>query len=158
MVTANPPTIFETDALEGPDTRATSSAHRKIELQSPADLAYLIANVSRAARAKIDTHLPPDAAPESGEDALRQRVESLVEEYIRRTFEGVKEGVSVNGMGVGEMEEVLGRVGEGEGEFLLAMISFTAVLRRSWIVGGVGSGFLLFFFFFHACMHLCSLC
>ncbi|KAM0696716.1 hypothetical protein Q7P36_003965 [Cladosporium allicinum] len=104
-------TIFESD-IEG--TRATASAHRKIELQSPADLTYLIANVSRAARSKIDTHLPPDAAPESGEDALRRRVEVLVEEYIRKTFEGAKEGISVNGMGVGEMEEVLKRVGEGE--------------------------------------------
>lgn len=83
------PSIFESD-IEG--ARATASAHRKIELQAPADLTYLVANVSRAARAKIDTHLPPDAAPESGEDALRRRVEALVEEYIRRTFEGAKEG------------------------------------------------------------------
>jgi kinetochor protein Mis14/NSL1 len=110
----NMATIYESDTLEG--TRATASAHRKIELQSPADLSYLIANVSRAARSKIDTHLPPDAAPESGEDALRRRVEVLVEEYIRKTFEGAKEGISVNGMGVGEMEEVLKKVGEGEGE------------------------------------------
>lgn len=114
-------TIFETD-IEG--ARATASAHRKIELQAPADLTYLIANVSRAARAKIDTHLPPDAAPESGEDALRRRVEVLVEEYIRKTFEGAKEGISVNGMGVGEMEEVLARVGEGEGEFFSCLVAF----------------------------------
>jgi kinetochor protein Mis14/NSL1 len=112
---ASAPTIFETDTLTGP--RATASAHRKVELQAPADLAYLIANVSRAARTKIDTHLPPDAAPESGEDALRRRVEALVEEYIRQTFEGAKEGMEINGMGAGEMEEVLKRVGEGEGEF-----------------------------------------
>jgi hypothetical protein len=110
------PTIYDLDTLTGP--RATASAHRKVELQAPADLAYLIANVSRAARAKIDTHLPPDAAPESGEDALRRRVEALVEEYIRKTFEGAKEGMEINGMGAGEMEEVLKRVGEGEGEFL----------------------------------------
>ena len=115
-------TIYESDTLEG--ARATASAHRKIELQSPADLSYLIANVSRAARAKIDTHLPPDAAPESGEDALRRRVEVLVEEYIRKTIEGAKEGISVNGMGVGEMEEVLKRVGEGEGESFLAYLVF----------------------------------
>jgi hypothetical protein len=110
------PTIYDLDTLTGP--RATASAHRKVELQAPADLAYLIANVSRAAHAKIDTHLPPDAAPESGEDALRRRVEALVEEYIRKTFEGAKEGMEINGMGAGEMEEVLKRVGEGEGEFL----------------------------------------
>ena len=120
------PTIFDSDTLTGP--RATATAHRKIELQSPADLSYLIANVSRAARAKIDTHLPPDAAPESGEDALRRRVEALVEEYIRRTFEGAKEGMEINGMGAGEMEEVLKRVGEGEGEFILFLFSFFGFL------------------------------
>jgi kinetochor protein Mis14/NSL1 len=52
---------------------------RKIELQSPEDLRYLVDNVSRAAREKIDLHLPPNAAPE-GEDALRRRVEELVQE------------------------------------------------------------------------------
>ena len=42
------------------------------------DLTYLIANVTRAAREKIDRHLPPDAAPD-GEDAMRRRVEQLVD-------------------------------------------------------------------------------
>lgn len=69
--------IFESNTLQLGE-RATEKAHRKIELQSPADLTYLIANVSRAARLKLDRHLPPDAAPE-GEDALRRRVEQLVE-------------------------------------------------------------------------------
>lgn len=58
----------------------TERAHRKVELQSPADLAYLLANVQRAARQKIDTHFPPEAAPEGGEDAMRRRVEELVDE------------------------------------------------------------------------------
>ncbi|KAH0543979.1 hypothetical protein FGG08_001746 [Glutinoglossum americanum] len=57
-----------------------SSHHRKIELQSPEDLRYLIDNVSRRAREKIDLNLPPSAAPE-GEDALRRRVEELVHEF-----------------------------------------------------------------------------
>lgn len=48
--------------------------HRKIELQEPDDLRYLIANVRRAADAKIDLALPPI----EGEDALRQKVEELV--------------------------------------------------------------------------------
>lgn len=128
--TTSAPSIFDRDTAD-PATEATrratgaaTAAHRKIELQAPADLTYLVSNVSRAARTKIDTHLPPDAAPESGEDALRRRVEALVEEYIRKTFEGAKEGISVNGMGVGEMEEVLARVGEGEGMSLLLFISF----------------------------------
>lgn len=59
--------------------RATENAHRKIELQSPLDLQYLVANVQRAAREKLDAHLPPNAVPD-GEDALRQRTEELVEE------------------------------------------------------------------------------
>ncbi|KAK5168778.1 uncharacterized protein LTR77_006087 [Saxophila tyrrhenica] len=92
-----------------PGARATESAHRKIELQSPADLTYLIANLTRAAREKIDRHLPPDALPE-GEDAMRRRVEVLVDEYIRNTFGLAKGSIEVNGMGAEEME-----VG-GEGE------------------------------------------
>ena len=56
-----------------------TSHHRKIELQSPEDLRYLMDNVSRRAREKIDLNLPPSAAPE-GEDALRRRVEELVHE------------------------------------------------------------------------------
>lgn len=39
----------------------------------------MIANVTRAAREKLDKHLPPDASPE-GEDALRRRVEQLVDD------------------------------------------------------------------------------
>ena len=109
--------IFESNnSLAG--TRATESAHRKIELQSPADLTYLIANVSRAAREKIDKHLPPDAAPKGQEDEMRKRVEALVDDYIRNVFAGAKNSMSVNGMEVGEMEEVMGRVREGEGMWL----------------------------------------
>ena len=55
------------------------TAHRKIELQAPADLAYLESNVRLAARQKIDRDLPASAAPE-GEDKLRRRVEELVDE------------------------------------------------------------------------------
>ena len=70
--------IFESTAPQQ-GRRATETVHRKVELQSPADLTYLIANVSRAAREKLDKHLPPDATPE-GEDAMRRRVEQLVDE------------------------------------------------------------------------------
>lgn len=54
------------------------SHHRKIELQSQADLQFLEGNIRRAAKSKIDLHLPLSAAPE-GEDALRKRVESEVD-------------------------------------------------------------------------------
>ncbi|GAB1740273.1 hypothetical protein NU219Hw_g5388t2 [Hortaea werneckii] len=105
--------IFESSfAPQG--QRATEAAHRKIELQSPADLTYLIANVSRAAREKIDKHLPPDAAPE-GEDAMRKRVEQLVEEYIRNTFNAAKNSMSINGMDSREMDAELAKAQEGEG-------------------------------------------
>ncbi|GAB1740272.1 hypothetical protein NU219Hw_g5388t1 [Hortaea werneckii] len=104
--------IFESSfAPQG--QRATEAAHRKIELQSPADLTYLIANVSRAAREKIDKHLPPDAAPE-GEDAMRKRVEQLVEEYIRNTFNAAKNSMSINGMDSREMDAELAKAQEGE--------------------------------------------
>jgi hypothetical protein len=51
--------------------------HRKIELQAPADLAYLETIAKRVAREKIDRDLPPS---EEGEYALRRDVERLVEE------------------------------------------------------------------------------
>lgn len=81
----------------GGDVRAvtTEQAHRKIELQSPADLTYLIANVSSAAREKIDRDLPPDSSIASGEgegkdsvggqDAMRVMVEGLVDEVCNST-------------------------------------------------------------------------
>lgn len=50
--------------------------HRKIELQAPDDLRYLVDNARRAANEKIDRSLPPI----EGEDALRRRVEELVHE------------------------------------------------------------------------------
>ncbi|TKA79196.1 hypothetical protein B0A49_02167 [Cryomyces minteri] len=88
------------------------TAHRRIELQSPADLSYLIANASRAARQKIDLHLPPSAAPQ-GEDALRRRVEELVEQYIRATFVLAKPSLSINGMD--PAAELLSAAQKGEG-------------------------------------------
>jgi kinetochor protein Mis14/NSL1 len=48
--------------------------HRKIELQSPDDLQYLVSNIRRAANEKIDKDLPPI----EGEDKMRERVEELV--------------------------------------------------------------------------------
>lgn len=47
---------------------------RKIELQEPDDLRYLLANTRRVAAEKIDVALPPI----EGEDVLRQKVEELV--------------------------------------------------------------------------------
>ncbi|TKA73910.1 hypothetical protein B0A55_05044 [Friedmanniomyces simplex] len=107
--------IFESNVPQD-GTRATEMAHRKIELQAPADLTYLIANLSRAAREKLDKHLPPDAVPE-GEDAMRTRVEELVDdvrEYIRNTFTAAKDSMSINGMDAKEMEAEVAKAQEGE--------------------------------------------
>jgi len=51
-----------------------AESQRKIELQSPDDLQYLVSNVRRAANEKIDKDLPPI----EGEDKMRERVEELV--------------------------------------------------------------------------------
>ena len=83
--------------------RLRTSEFRKVELQSPADLQHLEATARRAARAKIDRALPPSAAANgsSGEgDVLRRRVEQLVDEYIKNTFQGVRANVVVNGVDV----------------------------------------------------------
>jgi hypothetical protein len=48
--------------------------HRKIELQTPDDLQYLVSNIRRAANEKIDKDWPPIEE----EDTMRKRVEELV--------------------------------------------------------------------------------
>ena len=55
------------------------SHHRKIDLQSPSDLTYLLNNIKTAARQKIDLAIPPSAAPE-GEDNYKSKVDELVQE------------------------------------------------------------------------------
>ncbi|KAI8633522.1 hypothetical protein F5Y19DRAFT_470757 [Xylariaceae sp. FL1651] len=71
---------------------------RKIELQAPEDLAYLVANVRRAAASRIDEAFPP--VEDSSEDELRTRIEELVNEYITRTFTLAAPNLSINGLPV----------------------------------------------------------
>lgn len=55
------------------------SAHRKIELQSPEDLTYLINNVRRAAAEHVGAAFPPVEGDDAAEeDELRVRIEGLV--------------------------------------------------------------------------------
>lgn len=79
-----------------------SEAQRKIELQAPDDLAYLLTNVRRAAAARLDEAFPPvdgaDAA--AGEDELRTRIEKLVDDYITKTFTLAAPNLSINGLPV----------------------------------------------------------
>ena len=56
------------------------SHHRKIDLQSPADLTYLLNNIKNAAQQKIDLAIPRSAAPQGEDDAYRTKVEELVQD------------------------------------------------------------------------------
>lgn len=105
------------------------SQHRKIELQSPADLTYLTTRLRTAARQKLDLHLPP-VSDTTEPDELRKHVEQLVDEFVAQVLLGMRANVGINGMDVVErsregVEEGLeglggvggaGGVGEGEGE------------------------------------------
>ncbi|KAI1173408.1 hypothetical protein F4777DRAFT_580987 [Nemania sp. FL0916] len=71
---------------------------RKIELQAAEDLAYLIANVRRAAAARIDEAFPP--VDDNTEDVLRTRIEQHVNEYITQTFTLAAPSLSINGFPV----------------------------------------------------------
>lgn len=61
-------------------TAAMDGANRKVELQSPEDLTYLITNVRRAAAEHIGAAFPPVDGDDAGtqEDELRVRIEALV--------------------------------------------------------------------------------
>lgn len=47
---------------------------------------------------------------------MRKRVEQLVDEYIRTTFDAAKDNITINGMETREIEEELKKAREGEGE------------------------------------------
>lgn len=77
---------------------AAASAHRKVELQSPEDFTYLLNNVRRAAAESISAAFP--LADDGAEDALRARIEELVNDYIARTFALAAPNTSINGLPV----------------------------------------------------------
>lgn len=56
-----------------------SQVQRKIELQTPEDLSYLIANVRRAAAERLNEAFPV-VEGNYGEDELRTQIEKLVNE------------------------------------------------------------------------------
>lgn len=58
---------------------AVSAHQRKIELQAPEDLTYLLANIRRAAAERINEAFPPVEGAQ-GEDELRNSIEELIEE------------------------------------------------------------------------------
>lgn len=56
-----------------------SQVQRKIELQAPEDLSFLIANVRRAAAERLNEAFP-HVEGNDGEDELRNQIEELVNE------------------------------------------------------------------------------
>lgn len=75
------------------------SEHRKIELQSPADLTFLTSQLRTAARQKLDLHLPP-VNDSSEPDELRRHVEELVDAFVAQMLNGIRKNVSINGIDV----------------------------------------------------------
>lgn len=75
-----------------------ASHYRKVELQSPADFAYLYANTVALSRRKLDLHLPPSATTDNTPDPMRERVRELVDEFIDRTFTAASHSISINGL------------------------------------------------------------
>lgn len=69
-----------------PDSQA-SQVQRRIELQSPEDLAYLIANVRKAATAHLDEALPRIEGQR--EDKLRDEIAALVNQACSSLSETV---------------------------------------------------------------------
>ncbi|KAK2591599.1 hypothetical protein QQS21_010696 [Conoideocrella luteorostrata] len=67
-----------------PDSQA-SQAQRRIELQSPEDLAYLIANVRKAATAHLYEALPKIDG-QNDEDKLREHIGTLINQ-VKHTLE-----------------------------------------------------------------------
>jgi kinetochor protein Mis14/NSL1 len=107
---------------------APNSQHRKIELQSPQDLAYLQNNLVASARQQLDLQFPlsalqdiqaqpatvisldgvkgdqaseslrPNEHAQQEEDPLRARVRQLVDAFVARTWDGAAQNITVNGM------------------------------------------------------------
>ncbi|KAK4664962.1 uncharacterized protein QC763_509230 [Podospora pseudopauciseta] len=78
------------------------SIQRKIELQSPDDLRYLITNVRKAATDSINAAFPPVLDDEGNpipqeEDELRNEIDKLVNDYITRLFTLSLPSLSING-------------------------------------------------------------
>lgn len=82
------PNIFESSAPQLGGVRGTETAHRKIELQSPADLTFLVAKLTEAARERIEKQFPStskegeNGAGSEEEDAEKEKVKRRVEELV----------------------------------------------------------------------------
>ncbi|KAL1843564.1 hypothetical protein VTJ49DRAFT_847 [Mycothermus thermophilus] len=78
-----------------------AQTQRRIELQVPEDLTYLIDNVRKAAADSINAAFPPvDDQLDGQEDELRNRIEELVNDYILQTFTLAAPNLTINGLPV----------------------------------------------------------
>ncbi|EGY17178.1 hypothetical protein VD0002_g3461 [Verticillium dahliae] len=75
-----------------------STEQRRIELQAPEDLAYLLSNVRRAAQDHLNDAFPPMEGNAGDEDELRIQIEKHVNEYITKTFTHAAPNLSLNGL------------------------------------------------------------
>ncbi|KAI4223339.1 MAG: hypothetical protein L6R36_005488 [Xanthoria steineri] len=73
--------------------------HRKIDLQSPADLTYLHTNIKHTAQQKLDLAIPASATPANEpDDSFRPRVQQLLSEYITQTLTLALPSLAINGL------------------------------------------------------------
>ncbi|KAL8970478.1 MAG: hypothetical protein Q9197_003789 [Variospora fuerteventurae] len=72
--------------------------HRKIDLQSPADLTYLQTNIQLSAQQKLELAIPASANPAGASDAFRPQVQRLVQDYIAQTLSLALPSLAVNGL------------------------------------------------------------
>ncbi|KAL1597253.1 hypothetical protein SLS60_008837 [Paraconiothyrium brasiliense] len=111
--------------------------YRKIELQSPADLAHLTSQLRTLARQKLDLHLPPQPDT-SAPDDLRTQAEALVDAFVAQILAGMRHNISINGVDViarGDMDEN-GDVAETKEEVVIEEFeAFDEKLRKR--VGGL---------------------
>ncbi|KAL8915566.1 MAG: hypothetical protein Q9171_000131 [Xanthocarpia ochracea] len=72
--------------------------HRKIDLQSPADLNYLHTNIKHSAQQKLDLAIPTSATPTNEPDSFRPQVQQLIQEYITQTLTLALPSLAINGL------------------------------------------------------------
>ncbi|KAI4098996.1 MAG: hypothetical protein LQ339_006189 [Xanthoria mediterranea] len=73
--------------------------HRKIDLQSPADLTYLHTNIKHTAQQKLDLAIPASATPANEPDnSFRPRVQQILSDYITQTLTLALPSLAINGL------------------------------------------------------------
>ncbi|ORY04262.1 hypothetical protein BCR34DRAFT_604909 [Clohesyomyces aquaticus] len=95
----------------------STNEHRKIDLQSPADLHHIESQIRRLATQKLNLHLPPVAGahPEETDD-LRVKTESLVSAFVDQVLSSLRKNVAINGIEVEVGSKGEGEDGDGDGD------------------------------------------